>query len=95
MDQDSQALKLYEKITGWKEFQPEDLQVNFDVFITRNRIEVVNKKIGALEIDVEGSDQFSVREPRKELKTVGESEMLAAVKQWFDFPSYPPSGSDR
>jgi hypothetical protein len=57
MDQDSQALKLYEKITRWKEFQPEDMQANFDVLITRNRIEVVNKKIGALEIDVEASDQ--------------------------------------
>jgi hypothetical protein len=33
-------------------------------------------------------------EPRKELKTMGESEMLAAVKQWFGFPSYPKNGSD-
>ena len=90
MERDGQALKLYERITRWKEFQPERLQADFDVYIKQNRIEVVNKKIGALEIDVEGSDQFSVREPRKELKTVSESQMLAAVKRWCGFSTYPP-----
>jgi hypothetical protein len=88
MDQENKARELYEKISHWKEFQPKALQGVFDVLKSDpTRIEVVNKKVGALDIRVVSPDQFSVREPRKEPVTVGESEMLEAVKQWFGFPS--------
>lgn len=92
MDRDAREAKaqeICEKIARWKEFQPDDLQRGFDVLKSDpTRVEVV-KTIGALDIRVVASDQFGVREPRKEPVTVGEREMLRAVKRWFGFPSYP------
>lgn len=100
MDHDeikAKANALYKKVRHWIEWQPGWVpgDPKFpDAIRNHTRIEII-KPVGALEIRVEAPDQFNVRAPREDAKTMNEREMLEAAKRWLGFPDYPAKDTAR
>ncbi len=91
---EKKAQELYEKIRDWIEWQPgwQPGNPKFPDAIKSDPTGIAISKAahGALDITVEGPDQFRVRAPHESAKSMSEREMLDAVKRWLGFAAYPP-----